>query len=81
MHLHRIHEINGDTPGSPQNLRTRTGPVYNGLPFLGQCFGMPVAQPVHVIEEHESRQGPCMLAQKAGEAVGVGLDPFGQTVF
>jgi len=61
-HTHRIHEINGDTPGSPQNLSTCTGPIHNSLPLVGQCLGMPVAQPVHVIEEHESRQGAGMLA-------------------
>ena len=54
--------------------RTRQDP----MPLLDQRLGMVGAHPVHVIEQHETRNRAAAIAQEIGDGAGVRLDAFGQ---
>ena len=67
-------------PALRQRIRARRRAADDPLPLLGQKRQPPRGKPVHVIQEHETRNRPRVLRQKAFHRIGVRLHAIGQPV-
>lgn len=69
---HIIDELGSQASRAPQDTGIWCRAVDDGLPLRFEEWEIMIAEPIHMVEQHEARDLPVVLAQKSFD--GVGLD-------
>ena len=79
--MHFVNEVRSQTAATPNQTRVRCGGIVDRLPFRFQQREEVRAEPIHVVEQNETRDLTIVLFQESFNRIGVRGDLVDHAAF